>query len=99
MVIGSDAAPYMPTSTTTTNEVTGQTATFVPNGLDQSYSYESFGNLQQNGSFNSSYTPQNQMLGYAYDASGNLLSNGITTMSWTQRVASLRPEEPHISPD
>jgi RHS repeat-associated protein len=82
MVIGSDPAPYVPTSTTTTNEVTGQTATFVPNGLDQSYAYDSFGNLQQNGGFNSRYTTQNQMLGYAYDAAGNLLSNGITSMTW-----------------
>jgi len=82
MAIGGDPAPYMPTNTTTTNEVTGQTATFVTNGLDQSYTYDSFGNLQQNGSFNAIYTAQNQMAGYVYDASGNLLANGINNMTW-----------------
>ncbi|WP_216843106.1 hypothetical protein, partial [Granulicella sp. S190] len=82
MVLGSDAAPYMDTSSTTTNPVNGQAATPVPNGLNQSYLYDSFGNLQQNGSFNDSATANNQMFGYAYDAAGNLLSNGLTTMSW-----------------
>jgi RHS repeat-associated protein len=54
----------------------------VPNGLNETYSYDSFGNLQQNGGFNDSFTANNQMLGYAYDAAGNLLSNYLTTMTW-----------------
>ncbi|MEO6910036.1 MAG: RHS repeat-associated core domain-containing protein [Edaphobacter sp.] len=54
----------------------------MPTGLNQAYSYDSFGNLLQNGSFNTSYTAYNQMFGYAYDAAGNLLSNGLTTMTW-----------------
>ncbi|MEP6754958.1 MAG: hypothetical protein ABJA67_05615, partial [Chthonomonadales bacterium] len=66
----------------TTNVATGQPANPVPTGLNQAYSYDSFGNIQQNGSFNSSYTPSNQMFGYAYDAAGNLLANGFTNMTW-----------------
>ena len=62
--------------------VTNQPATLVPNGLNQVYGYDSFGNILQNGSFNSSYTPNNQMFGYSYDAAGNLLSNGLNTMTW-----------------
>ena len=38
--------------------------------------------LAVNGSFNSSYTANNQMFGYAYDAAGNLLSDGMNTMTW-----------------
>jgi hypothetical protein len=82
MVIGSAAAPYTPTVGGTTNVVTGQPATLVPNGLNETYSYDSFGNIQQNGGFNSTYTAKNQMFGYAYDAAGNLLSNGLVAMTW-----------------
>jgi hypothetical protein len=82
MVLGSAAAPYMETSSTTPNPVTGQAATPVPNGLSQTYTYDSFGNLKQNGSFNDISTAQNQLFGYAYDAAGNLLSVGLNTMSW-----------------
>lgn len=90
MVIGSVAAPYEPTTTGTTNIVTGQPGTLVQNGLNQVYSYDSFGNILQNGSFNSTYTANNQMFGYSYDAAGDLLSNGIVAMAWTaeHRLAS-----------
>ncbi len=82
MVVGTDSAPYTPTISGTTSPVTGQPATLLPTGLNQTYSYDSFGNLQQNGSFSSIYTANNQMFGYAYDAAGNLLSNGFTSMTW-----------------
>jgi RHS repeat-associated protein len=82
MVVGSAAAPYTPTISGTTNVVTGQPAALVPNGLNQVYGYDSFGNILQNGSFNSSYTANNQMFGYIYDAAGDLLSNGFNTMTW-----------------
>ncbi|WP_158942887.1 RHS repeat-associated core domain-containing protein [Granulicella sp. S190] len=82
MAVGDSPAPYTPTINGTTNVANGASATLLQNGLNQTYSYDSFGNIQQNGSFNDSYTAQNQMFGYAYDAAGNLLSNGLTTMSW-----------------
>lgn len=84
LVVGSSPAPYTPTPTNggATNIVTGQPATLVQNGLNQTYQYDSFGNILQNGSFNDNYTANNQLIGYAYDASGNLLSNGLTVFSW-----------------
>jgi len=84
MTVGSAAAPYTPTPPTggTINVVTGQPATLVTTGLNQSYQYDSFGNILQNGSFNSTYTANNQMFGYAYDAAGNLLSDGLNTYTW-----------------
>jgi RHS repeat-associated protein len=81
-VIGSAPAPYTPTPSAATVYATGQPGTLVQTGLNQSYSYDSFGNILQNGSFNSSYTANNQMFGYAYDAAGNLLSDGINIMTW-----------------
>jgi RHS repeat-associated protein len=77
MVPGTDPAPYIPTTCSTTNYVSSQPGTLVPNGLNESYSYDSFGNILQNGGFNSSYNANNQMNGYAYDAAGNLLSDGL----------------------
>jgi RHS repeat-associated protein len=82
MVLGGDAAPYMQTTSAASNPVNGQAATPVPNGLNQTFTYDSFGNLKQNGGFNNVFTPQNQLFGYAYDPAGNLLSNGLTTMTW-----------------
>jgi RHS repeat-associated protein len=82
MVLGSDPAPYTPTSSSTTVYATGQAGTLVQNGLNQSYSYDSFGNILQNGSFESSYTANNQMVGFAYDAAGNVLSDGMNIMTW-----------------
>ncbi len=50
--------------------------------MQQTYAYDSFGNVLQNGSFNAAATSKNQMLGYSYDLAGNLLSNGFTSMTW-----------------
>ena len=82
MVVGTEPAPYTPTIGGTIGIATGQPATLLQNGLNESYSYDSFGNILQNGGFNSTYTAQNQMSGYAYDAAGNLLSNYLTAMTW-----------------
>jgi RHS repeat-associated protein len=82
MAVGNSPAPYTPTINGTTNVANGAAATLLQNGLNQTYSYDSFGNIQQNGGFNDSYTAQNQMFGYAHDAAGNLLSNYLTTMTW-----------------
>ena len=81
-VVGSDPAPYTPTPTTTTIYATGGGGTLIPNGLNESYNYDSFGNILQNGSFNSSYTANNQLFGYAYDGAGNLLSDGMNAFTW-----------------
>ncbi|MHB1702395.1 MAG: hypothetical protein ACYCSN_20130, partial [Acidobacteriaceae bacterium] len=42
-------------------------------GLNQSYSYDSFGNIAQSGAFvfQPSYTSANRVSGFSYDASGN----------------------------
>ena len=56
--------------------------TLIPNGLNESYRDDSFGNLLQNGSFNASYTANKQMFGYLYDPSRNLLSDGLHAMTW-----------------
>jgi len=83
LVVGSAAAPYMPSNGgTVTNIATGLPGTLEPNGLNEAYSYDSFGNILQNGSFNASYTANNQMFGYSYDAAGNLLSNGYMSFTW-----------------
>ncbi|MEI9977636.1 MAG: hypothetical protein WDN23_01320 [Edaphobacter sp.] len=82
MVVGADPAPYTPTIGGTTSIATGQPVTLVQDGLNETYRYDSFGNLEQNGGFSDSFTGNNQMLGYAYDAAGNLLSNYQTTMTW-----------------
>jgi RHS repeat-associated protein len=82
MVEGTSPEPYTSTSDGTTNIASGQAGTLVSNGLNETYSYDSFGNLQQNGGFNANFPANNQMFGYAYDPAGNLLSNGLTTMTW-----------------
>jgi RHS repeat-associated protein len=82
MVVGTDAAPYTPTASGTTNVATNQPATLVPDGLNETYSYDSFGNIQQKGSFTASYTAQNQLVDGLYDAAGNLLSNYLNRMTW-----------------
>ena len=55
--------------TTATDSVIG--------GLNEAYSYDSFGNINQNGNFGfqQTYTSANQISGWGYDASGNLLSD------------------------
>ena len=82
-VAGSSAGQYSSTAGgTTTVLATGLPGTLVPTGLNEAYAYDSFGNILQNGGFNSTYTANNQMSGYAYDAAGNLLSNGVTPLTW-----------------
>src|ERR1019366_3944675 len=51
-------------------------------GMNESYAYDSFGNILNNNSFSASYTANNQMFGYSYDAAGNLLSDGVNRFSW-----------------
>jgi RHS repeat-associated protein len=82
LVVGSDPAPYTPTSSGTTNVATSAPATLAPNGLNESYSYDSFGNILQKGSFTASYTANNQLVNGVYDAAGNLLSNYLSPMTW-----------------
>jgi RHS repeat-associated protein len=82
MAVGDSPAPYTPTPSGTTNVATGQPATLVLNGLNESYSYDSFGNILQKGSFTASYTANNQLVNGLYDAAGNLLSNYLSPMTW-----------------
>jgi RHS repeat-associated protein len=79
---GSSAAVSQGTSCTTTNPYSGGSGTLLPNGLNEAYAYDSFGNIQQNGSFNGSYTANNQLVNGLYDAAGNLLSNYLSPMAW-----------------
>ena len=57
--------------------------------MQQSYTYDSFGNISQSGTFTSqlSYSPKNQIstAGYGYDAAGNLTSynNGVFTNTYS----------------
>jgi RHS repeat-associated protein len=54
-------------------------------GLNERYSYDAFGNLQQSGNFNfiHEYTTANRLSGYSYDAAGNLLEDGLgNTYTW-----------------
>jgi len=64
----------------TSNTSTGGT-TLAMNGLNESYSYDGFGNMLSAGNFNfvQSYTTSNQLSGWNYDASGNLLIDGFNT--------------------
>ncbi|MHB1702560.1 MAG: phage head spike fiber domain-containing protein, partial [Acidobacteriaceae bacterium] len=73
MVAGSAAGNYEGTGGSTTNPVTGAAELLAANGLNQSYSYDSFGNIAQSGAFvfQPSYTSANRVSGFSYDASGN----------------------------
>jgi RHS repeat-associated protein len=79
---GSSAAPSQITSCTTPNPYSGGSGTLLPNGLNEAYSYDSFGNILQKGSFTASYTANNQLTNGLYDAAGNLLSNYLSPMTW-----------------
>jgi len=66
----------------TNNYTTGTGGTVLAtNGLNQTYSYDGFGNMLSAGNFNfmQSYTTSNQLSGWNYDASGNLLIDGFNT--------------------
>ena len=78
MVMGSSPGALIATQNTTTNVATGANAYLAANGLDESYSYDSFGNLQQSGnySFIQAYSQDNRLSGWSYDASGNLVIDG-----------------------
>ena len=67
------------TTNTTTSDATGASVYLAANGLNEAYSYDAFGNLQQSGNYNflQGYTLSNQLSGWSYDASGNLLNNGL----------------------
>jgi RHS repeat-associated protein len=77
MVVGSNPEGYVPTQNTTT--VTGTSQALAANGLNETYNYDSFGNLQEAGtwSFLQGYTKANQLTGWNYDAAGNLLTDGL----------------------
>lgn len=77
MVVGSSQGAYVETQNTTT--VTGSPQTLAANGLNQLYSYDSFGNLQSTGNYNfvQAYTAANQISGWTYDAAGNRLYDGL----------------------
>ena len=71
MEMGSFPGAVNETNNTTTG--TGG-STLASNGLNESYSYDGFGNMLSAGNFNfvQSYTTSNQLSGWNYDASGNL---------------------------
>jgi RHS repeat-associated protein len=60
---------------------TGTSLMLNPSGLNQNFSYDSFGNIQQTGNsfqFSPSYLPNNRMANYPYDNAGNLLGDLLT---------------------
>ncbi len=67
MVVGSNQGGYVETQNTTT--VTGSSQTLAANGMNEAYSYDAFGNIQETGnySFIQAYTPSNQLSGWSYD--------------------------------
>ena len=78
IVTGSSAGQPVETTDTTTSVVNGSTVDLAANGLNESYSYDGFGNMLEAGNFNfvQAYTTANQLSGWSYDASGNLLIDG-----------------------
>lgn len=78
IVTGSSPGAPIETTNTTTSDVNGSTVNLAANGLNESYSYDGFGNMLQAGNFNfvQAYTTANQLSGWSYDASGNLLIDG-----------------------
>ncbi|WP_263377690.1 RHS repeat domain-containing protein [Granulicella paludicola] len=62
------------------NRLTSAQDVGVSGGLNEIYSYDSFGNIEQSGNFGftTTYTASNQLYGYSYDAAGNLLSDGLS---------------------
>jgi RHS repeat-associated protein len=66
-------------------DMTTGTQNQATDGLNESYSYDAFGNLQQSGNFNfiQAYTTANRISGYSYDTAGNLLADGLgNTYTW-----------------
>jgi RHS repeat-associated protein len=91
MVIADTPAPYTPTNNLAVYAPVGTPGASVPNGLNEAYSYDSFGNILQNNSFQPTYNAKNQMVGYSYDAAGNLLADGINNITWDaeSRIATV----------
>jgi RHS repeat-associated protein len=77
MVTSSSQGGYVETQNTTT--VTGSSQTLAANGLNEVYSYDAFGNIQEAGnySFIQAYTSSNQLSGWSYDAAGNVLADAM----------------------
>ncbi|MGA2653865.1 MAG: RHS repeat-associated core domain-containing protein [Terracidiphilus sp.] len=65
------SAPSFTISFPTTLSWTGSTQ--APNGLNEAYTYDPFGNLTDSGSysFSQSFNSYNQIIGYSYDADGD----------------------------
>jgi len=84
--MGCSAGSPIETSGTTTNLGTGAAVYLATNGLDESYSYNAFSNLQQSGyySFVQAYTAANQLSGWNHDPSGDLLRTCLETKSGTK---------------
>ena len=78
---GTSDGTYIATTNTTTNPTTGATEYLAANGMNEQYTYDSFGNMQQSGNFTfeQTFTAVNQLSGWSYDASGNMLSDGVNT--------------------
>ena len=74
IVLGTAEDNYVGTSNAT---ATG--ATLAANGMNQSYSYDSFGNMVSAGNYNfvQAYTSANQLSGWRYDDAGDLVSDGL----------------------
>jgi len=77
LAVGSNPDGYVETQNATT--VTGASQTLAANGLNETYGYDSFGNMQQSGNYNfmQGYTAANQISGWSYDAAGDLLTDGL----------------------
>jgi RHS repeat-associated protein len=77
MVTSSSQGGYVETQNTTT--VTGTSQTLAANGLNEVYSYDAFGNIQEAGnySFIQAYTSSNQLSGWRYDQAGNVLADAM----------------------
>ena len=80
IVVGTSPDGYVETQNTTT--VTGTSQTLAANGLNEVYSYDSFGNMEQSGmyTFIQPYNAANQLSGWGYDAAGNLLADAFGKM-------------------
>ena len=68
MVIGFSAGAPVETTSTATNVSTGASAYLAANGLNETFKYDAFGNLQQSGnySFVQGDTTSNQLSGWTY---------------------------------
>ncbi len=82
LVVGSSPGVYEPTSSSTINYSTGQSATLAANGLNDAYGYDSFGNITRFNGSTPGYYATNRLAGWPYDAAGNMLTNGLVPLTW-----------------